>query len=598
MLPNFENPFADYGGIVTGERFIGRIDDLREVENRVRRPREPGNLAIIGCHGVGKSSLVHKAIIEYKKELLEKRCLPIWIHLPNYRQALMLFRSLVEQCCHEMAALGPVPEPIKSAAVRALEDKLLWHEAYIRIQRFFEKIRQANFRVLFVLDEFDHACTLFNGDIQGFQGLRELSNRPECRVAFVTISRRRLYDIEIQTGAISTLDQIFHPYHLPLFNESEMREYFSRLSSVGINITPLLEQQIRFYCGNYPFLLDRLCYHIVETFREHQGVIDLKKVDKSIEQSFFDFYDHIVDFLKYDRKEDNKEASSLNKMLKILFDLHNDTTRNDTGKYSLYGLIKENGQGKYAAFSGHFQDYLKKLYNEQPPEGPNVPDVLLEGYWNPAERERLARFVIPGASQVGQVLDAVRQATMAGVGIMPTKKLVAAIYEELAQWKITYEWEPYNPEAFEQRVRLPPLMLRSVGPRAATCLETSLLFAACIEAGHGEPLIFRFLQRNIYTHEIEGAHAIVGFWLQPFAKRPQAQRKLLYEDPVVFSIKRPVNVIVLETIGVTKNEYKTYRGSRRAAMAIFTKPGWLLDFAVDIAVARQEGLMPLGQVRR
>ena len=31
MNPEFENPFADYGGIVRGDRFIGRSDSLRVV---------------------------------------------------------------------------------------------------------------------------------------------------------------------------------------------------------------------------------------------------------------------------------------------------------------------------------------------------------------------------------------------------------------------------------------------------------------------------------------------------------------------------------------------------------------------------------------
>lgn len=72
MNIEFENPFADYGNIVRGERFIGRSDDLRVVKNRVIRPREPGNLAIIGDYRIGKSSLVYKAVMEQLKPIFEK----------------------------------------------------------------------------------------------------------------------------------------------------------------------------------------------------------------------------------------------------------------------------------------------------------------------------------------------------------------------------------------------------------------------------------------------------------------------------------------------------------------------------------------------
>jgi hypothetical protein len=44
---DFTNPFSDYGHIVHGDRFIDRRSSIRAVENRVIRPKEPGNLAIM-----------------------------------------------------------------------------------------------------------------------------------------------------------------------------------------------------------------------------------------------------------------------------------------------------------------------------------------------------------------------------------------------------------------------------------------------------------------------------------------------------------------------------------------------------------------------
>ncbi len=94
MNTDFENPFADYGNIVRGERFIGRKENLRVIESRIVRPKEPGNLAIIGEPRIGKSSLVYKAIVEQKDNLIAKNLLPIWINLATYDQASMFFRSL------------------------------------------------------------------------------------------------------------------------------------------------------------------------------------------------------------------------------------------------------------------------------------------------------------------------------------------------------------------------------------------------------------------------------------------------------------------------------------------------------------------------
>src|SRR3972149_1969874 len=175
MSPTFENPFADYGNIIRGDRFIGRKDSLRVIENRIIRPREAGNLAVIGEPRIGKSSLVYKAIIERKSELIASKVLPIWINLATFDRADMLFRSLVTSCVDEMEETNLLSESIQYYVRRALENELSWNEGYGRIQRFFEKVRQSGYRIIFILDEFDHARNLFKGNVSGFQGLRELS---------------------------------------------------------------------------------------------------------------------------------------------------------------------------------------------------------------------------------------------------------------------------------------------------------------------------------------------------------------------------------------------------------------------------------------
>jgi len=352
MNYDFENPFSNYGKIVRGERFIGRRDSLRVIENRVIRPREPGNLAIIGDYRIGKSSLVYKGVIERKDELITRKLLPIRINLPNYDKAPTLFRSLVTQCFDEMEELGWLTETIKHAAINVLQDELSWGEGYERIQRFFIKTHQAGYSILFILDEFDHARYLFKGDIQGFQGLRELSYNPECGVILITISRRTLRSIELQTKSISTFDLIFLKHYLTMFNDSDIQEYFARMSSVGITITPIMKERIDFYCGGHPYLMEMLGYEIVEMFRDKRE-LDIDQVAHSIEHLFLDQYDHMIDILKEDDR--------LSKILQILFGPVVDAKQVDADEFLKYGLIKPTERGNYIAFSGHFQLYLRLI---------------------------------------------------------------------------------------------------------------------------------------------------------------------------------------------------------------------------------------------
>lgn len=352
MDTSFDNPFADYGNIVRGKRFIGRNDSLRVVENRVVRPPESGNLAIVGDYRVGKSSLVYKGIMERKDKMIARKQIPIWINLATFDKAAFFFRSLVTSAYDEMDDLGWLTEPIRNAAKRVLEEEISWSEGYGRIQRFFEKVHQSDYRILFVLDEFDHARHLFMGDVSGFQGLRELSYRPEWRVTFITTSRRSLHDIELQTKAISTFDLIFHKHYLGMFDDDDMKGYWGKLEDVGIEINPNIQERVKFYCGGHPFLLEMLGYEIVEYFRETSRV-DVDVAAQRAEHSFLDQYDHMINILS----EDN----SLKKILQILFGPIVDVKQTDVDEFMRYGLIQPGGQGSYTAFSAHFQTYLKLI---------------------------------------------------------------------------------------------------------------------------------------------------------------------------------------------------------------------------------------------
>lgn len=355
MNDDFKNPFANYGNIVCSDRFIGRKDDLKIIENRIIRPKEAGNLAIIGVPRIGKSSLIYKAIMERKNELTAQNLLPIWINLATFNQTPHFFCSMVTSCVDEMEKLSWIDEVIRRSAQRVLDDRQSQRDKYSRIQRFFENVRQAGHRILFILDEFDHARYLFRGDISGFQKLRELSYRPEWRVTFITTSRRSIREIELQSRAISTFAETFRTHYLQMFKDEDIQEYLKKLSSVSLSITPKDKNRIDFYCGGLPYLLEMLGYEIVEMFREEQKV-DVDEAAHRVEQSFVDHYDHVVELLR--------EDGSLNKLLQILFGPVVDVKQTDVDKLMRYGLIKPSPQGVYVGFSEHFCSFLNMVQRE------------------------------------------------------------------------------------------------------------------------------------------------------------------------------------------------------------------------------------------
>ena len=343
----FENPFSDYGKIVRGERFIGRKQIINAIESRIIQPMNPGNLAIIGVHRIGKSSLAYKTIVEQKNKLIDKKILPIWKGLSSYDDSLDFFYSLIDEFVSEMEELGWLTERIRRSADRALDTNATWD----RIKRFFREVQNSGYGVLFILDEFDHARTLFKGET-AFQRLRELADYPDYRFSLVLTSRRNIRDIELSAGSSSPFHNIFQVQRLTMFDDEDLEIYFSRFSDIDIPISDDIRKRVLFYCGFHPYLLEMLGWEVVERFRQNQEQeIDIDKAADSILQSIFGHYDDMIRLLR--------EEETLNKLLQILFGPIVDVKPTDVTEFENYGLIKSTDESPYVAYSAHFHDYLK-----------------------------------------------------------------------------------------------------------------------------------------------------------------------------------------------------------------------------------------------
>lgn len=195
--------------------------------------------------------------------------------------------------------------------------------------------------------------------------------------------------------------------------------------------------------------------------------------------------------------------------------------------------------------------------------------------WNPVEEPTLARLVLPETAAVQDVLDAVRERSRTALGHMGPERLLQAVYEELTARRILYDFEPLS-LGCPQRVRLPDEILRS---KTATCLELVLLLAACAEAAHKQPLLLQLARGD------GSAHALLGVWL-----RLPVQRRVLHDAAFAHAGRE---VLLVEGMGVTTNEPRAFAQARRAATRQLRSAQWTLRFALDVAHARQRGLMPL-----
>ena len=93
------NPFADFGSIVYGQRFVGREKELNVIAQRVLGDNY-GNLAIMGLPRIGKSSLAWHGIMTKKEQLQKKKIVPIFFQTGSCRDARSFFTQIL-LCLHD-----------------------------------------------------------------------------------------------------------------------------------------------------------------------------------------------------------------------------------------------------------------------------------------------------------------------------------------------------------------------------------------------------------------------------------------------------------------------------------------------------------------
>ncbi len=156
------------------------------------------------------------------------------------------------------------------------------------------------------------------------------------------------------------------------------------------------------------------------------------------------------------------------------------------------------------------------------------------------------------------------------------KQTAAAIYEALREQGLTYCEPPASFADQGQRVRLPEDILSS---GLATCLDTSLLYAGCLEAVGLRPLVI-----------LEAGHAYAGCWLVE-----KSSPYPVNDDPAMLrkNTADGINEIVLvETTMFLKGIDSQFEDASKCAL------GHLNDIDrfilhLDIRSARNIGILPL-----
>ena len=204
----------------------------------------------------------------------------------------------------------------------------------------------------------------------------------------------------------------------------------------------------------------------------------------------------------------------------------------------------------------------------------------------------LAAFVLPNDSAVARILrsasDILRQAGQSPSleGYQGDKTRVwaqaQAIWNAVCGLNITYINPPTSFVESGQRVRLPGQILEE---RLATCLDTSVLFAACLEAVGLRPVIV-----------LTKGHAFAGLWLSDI----DAGQSVLHDLPGIRNRLKLDDLKVFETTLVTNARKPTFAAACQQGESNLRQSDERQDSdfreVIDIARARLRRIHPLATV--
>lgn len=154
--------------------------------------------------------------------------------------------------------------------------------------------------------------------------------------------------------------------------------------------------------------------------------------------------------------------------------------------------------------------------------------------------------------------------------------LAAAIYSAIADLGLHYAEPPASFESRGQKIRRPTTIIEE---RLATCLDTTLLFAAALEAAGLYPVILMF-----------GGHAAVGVWL---AKRTFGNA-IETDQMEVRKALASRELVVFETTGVTHRPPTTMEGAQSVLnRRLSEEETHAFVAAIDVRRSRSGGITPL-----
>ena len=268
------NPYTGVGSPAEGDRFVGRVDILQQIEQDLLSQAQ---VTLVGLGRIGKTSLSRRILSKIAGEHPDITTGRIQIN--EFRKEVILWEEILNVFFQEDVNLP--------------EDS---DDVYRQFRRILRSKRKANFKGILLLDEFDSVIKYDNQKVI-IDRLREIAcDREIYGITFLFVSRRSLKRIQNECGG-SNLFGICQRYFLRTFDKTDTRSLLNRSK---IPFDDSFFDKVFEYTGGYPFLLE--CF-MKEFFSLYHNSVQpdmlllAEKAFSSVRNYFVDLFDEIHNFL-------------------------------------------------------------------------------------------------------------------------------------------------------------------------------------------------------------------------------------------------------------------------------------------------------------
>jgi hypothetical protein len=313
------NPFLYQNIVKDADLFYGRKNLLQQVAEHIIKGE---SCAIVGEHKIGKSSILNLLVTRssWGDIVLNHEIYKI-VYFDFQSDPFLTPSLLWKTLLQDIAAKIADPEVQENVRRFCLAEDILFRD----VRLILENIKQKNYKVVLLFDEFDYLAEhLEHFGMVFIDAFRSLTRE---YLVMVVAARKKISDLfPKRQGSTSPLHNVFETMSVGLLEESAALDLISQVKKPALPSLVDERDLILQTAGKHPFVLQRLCYHVFNNKRENQY-----SGSQLIERSVAECYEDLIPFF------DDIWVEASAEQRQILIDL----TRSDQHelKLTLHGMV-------------------------------------------------------------------------------------------------------------------------------------------------------------------------------------------------------------------------------------------------------------------